>query len=32
MMTLKGEIFGGKQKEGQFGKFIIWPKEIITEL
>lgn len=28
----KGEKFGAIQKEGQYGKFIIWPEEIIKEL
>jgi hypothetical protein len=30
--TGKGEFLGGVQKEGQYGKFIIWPQEVITEL
>ncbi len=30
--TQKGEEFGGLQKEGQYGKFIIWPDEITNEL
>lgn len=31
-LTDKGERFGGIQKEGQYGKFIVWPEEIIAEL
>ena len=30
--TRKGEKYGGIQKEGQYGKFIVWPEEIINEL
>lgn len=30
--THKGEKMGGVQKEGQYGKFILWPEEIIHEL
>jgi phosphatidylserine/phosphatidylglycerophosphate/cardiolipin synthase-like enzyme len=30
--TRKGEEFGGLQKEGQYGKFIVWPEEITSEL
>jgi len=30
--TKKGEKYGGIQKEGQYGKFIVWPEEIIQEL
>lgn len=30
--TKKGGRFGGVQKEGKFGKFIIWPEEIIVQL
>ncbi len=30
--TKKGEEFGGIQKEGQYGKFILWPEEITNEL
>jgi hypothetical protein len=29
--TRKGIEFGGIQKEGQYGKFIIWPEEILEE-
>lgn len=29
--TAKGMKYGAIQKEGQFGKFIIWPEEIINE-
>lgn len=31
-VTLKGEKHGGIQKEGQYGKFVIWPEEILKEL
>ena len=30
--TKKGQGFGGIQRGGQFGKFIVWPEEIIEEL
>jgi len=30
--TGKGESYGGIQKDGQYGKFIVWPQEVITEL
>jgi hypothetical protein len=30
--TQRGESFGANQKEGQYGKFIIWPEEIVKEL
>ncbi|WPY97618.1 phospholipase D family protein [Christiangramia sp. OXR-203] len=30
--TTKGEEFGGLQKEGQYGKFIVWPEEIIDSI
>lgn len=30
--TKKGGRFGGVQKEGKFGKFIVWPEEIIVQL
>lgn len=30
--TKKGNRFGGVQKEGKFGKFIVWPEEIIVQL
>lgn len=30
--TDKGIEHGGKQKEGQYGKFIVWPEEIIEEI
>lgn len=30
--TKKGDRFGGVQKEGKFGKFIVWPEEIIVQL
>jgi hypothetical protein len=30
--TKKGSRLGGIQKEGQYGKFIIWPEEIIEEI
>lgn len=30
--TAKGETYGGKAKDGQYGKFVIWPKEIIADL
>jgi len=28
----KGEKFGGIQKEGKYGKFIVWPEDIMVEL
>lgn len=31
-MTNKGKTFGGQEREGQYGKFIIWPEEIVDEL
>ncbi len=31
-VTILGEKSGGIQKEGQFGKFIIWPEEIIEQI
>ncbi|MCM8568905.1 phospholipase D-like domain-containing protein [Gramella jeungdoensis] len=30
--TPKGNRFGALQKEGKFGKFILWPEEIIVQL
>ena len=30
--TKKGAEYGGIQKEGQYGKFIIWPEEILEDL
>jgi hypothetical protein len=30
--TSKGNRFGALQKEGKFGKFILWPEEIIVQL
>ncbi|WP_405199305.1 phospholipase D family protein [Christiangramia sp. LLG6405-1] len=30
--TEKGEDFGGIQKEGQYGKFIVWPEEIVDSI
>ena len=30
--TKKGDRYGAVQKEGKFGKFIIWPEEIIMQL
>lgn len=31
-VTRKGQKYGGIQQEGQYGKFIVWPEEIIKEL
>lgn len=30
--TKKGSEFGGISKEGQYGKFIVWPEEIAKEI
>jgi len=30
--TKKGIEFGGKQKEGSYGKFIIWPEDIVASI
>jgi phosphatidylserine/phosphatidylglycerophosphate/cardiolipin synthase-like enzyme len=30
--TKKGKEFGGIEKEGQYGQFVIWPEEIKNEL
>jgi hypothetical protein len=30
--TEKGKLQGAIQKEGQYGKFIVWPKQILDEL
>jgi len=30
--TKKGKELGGKEKEGQYGKFVIWPEEIALEI
>lgn len=30
--TKKGETHGAIQKEGQYGKFIVWPEQILDEL
>lgn len=30
--TKKGKEFGGIEKEGQYGQFVIWPEEIKTEI
>lgn len=30
--TKKGENLGAKQREGQYGKFIVWPEEILEEI
>jgi len=32
ILTKKGKEFGGLEKEGQYGKFVIWPREIIDLL
>jgi len=32
ILTKKGKEFGGFEKEGQYGKFVIWPKEIVDLL
>jgi hypothetical protein len=32
LATKKGIEFGGVQKEGSYGKFIVWPEEILKEL
>lgn len=29
LITRKGEKLGGLEKEGQYGKFVIWPEEIV---
>lgn len=31
-LTQKGNGYGGVQKEGQYGKFIVWPEQIIEKL
>lgn len=30
--TQEGDNRGGKQREGQYGKFIVWPEDIVDEL
>jgi len=30
--TKKGSELGAKQKEGSYGKFIVWPEEILGEI
>jgi hypothetical protein len=30
--TKKGKEFGGIEKEGQYGQFVIWPEEIKNEI
>lgn len=30
--TKKGDTHGAAQKEGQYGKFIVWPEQILKEL
>lgn len=30
--TKKGKEFGGMEKEGQYGKFVVWPEEIIRHI
>lgn len=32
VMTKKGKEHGGVEKDGQYGRFVIWPEEIIKEL
>ena len=32
ILTKKGEFLGGVAKSGQYGQFIVWPEDIITEL
>ena len=32
ILTKKGKEFGGYEKEGQYGKFVIWPREIVDLL
>jgi phosphatidylserine/phosphatidylglycerophosphate/cardiolipin synthase-like enzyme len=32
LVTKKGKEFGGMQKEGQYGQFVIWPEEIMKEI
>lgn len=32
LITKKGKENGGVSKEGQYGKFIVWPTEIINDL
>jgi hypothetical protein len=31
-ITKKGENLGGQQREGQYGKFVVWPVEILDEI
>jgi phosphatidylserine/phosphatidylglycerophosphate/cardiolipin synthase-like enzyme len=32
IVTKKGKEFGGVEKEGQYGQFVIWPEEIKNQL
>jgi len=32
LLTPKGEIHGGKIKNGQYGEYVAWPEEIINEI
>ena len=32
ILTKKGEFLGGVAKSGQYGQFIVWPEDIISEL
>jgi hypothetical protein len=32
LATKKGKKFGGIEKEGQYGQFVIWPEEIKNEI
>ncbi|WP_027421081.1 phospholipase D family protein [Crocinitomix catalasitica] len=30
--TIKGKELGASEKEGQYGKFVIWPEEVIADI
>ena len=30
--TKKGKELGCSEKEGQYGKFVIWPKELVPKI
>jgi hypothetical protein len=32
LATKKGMEQGGMQKEGPYGKFVVWPEQILNEL
>ena len=32
LVTKKGQNLGGKQRDGQYGKFVVWPEDIVDTI